>query len=95
MDNINEEGRKRVEELRENYVISDEDLKNYKNGVKLLQSYKDISNTIHGEGLYYTFKGNINFDDIEDEEFHKLRKYLIQHIDLMDNYLKKRIDELS
>tara|TARA_Y100000389_G_scaffold42931_1_gene37562 strand:- start:3221 stop:3508 length:288 start_codon:yes stop_codon:yes gene_type:complete len=95
MDNINEEGRKRVEELREKYVISDEDLKNYKNGVKLLESYKDISNTIHGEGLHYTFKGNINFDDIEDEEFHKLRKYLIQHIDLMDNYLKKRIDELS
>ena len=32
---------------------------------------------------------------IEDKEFHKLRKYLIQHIDLMDFYLKKRINGLE
>ena len=35
------------------------------------------------------------FEEIEDEEFHKLKKYLIQHIDLMDFYLKNQINKLE
>lgn len=94
MDNINEEGRRRVEELRAEYVISDEDLKKY-NEQKLLKSFKKVTNLIENEGLYKTFKGDSHFDDIDDEEFHKLRKYLIQHIDLMDQYIKNKINRLE
>ena len=94
MDNINEEGRRRVEELRAEYVISDEDLKRY-NEQKLLKSFKKVSNLIESEGLYKTFKGDSDFDDIDDDEFHKLRKYLTQHIDLMDFYLKNQINKLE
>jgi hypothetical protein len=72
----------------------DKDLKRHKDK-KLLKSFKDITKLMHGEGLYYTFKGNLNFEDVEDKEFHKLRKYLIQHIDLMDFYLKKTINGLE
>jgi hypothetical protein len=60
-----------------------------------LEKYQNIVYRIKNEGLDYTFKRYSTFEEIEDEEFHKLRKYLIQHIDLMDYYLKKRINGLE
>ena len=60
-----------------------------------LEKFQDVVYRIKNEGVEYTFKKYSTFDEIEDEEFHKLRKYLIQHIDLMDFYLKKRTDELE
>jgi len=60
-----------------------------------LEKFQDVVYRIESEGLGYTFKRYSTFEEIEDEEFHKLRKYLIQHIDLMDFYLKKRINGLE
>ena len=94
MNNINEEGRRRVEQLRKEHVISDEDLKRYKDQ-KLLEKYQNVVYRIESEGVDYTFKKYSSFEEIEDEEFHKLRKYLIQHIDLMDFYIKKTINDLE
>ena len=94
MNNINEEGRRRVEQLRKEHVISDEDLKRYKDQ-KLLEKYQNVVYRIESEGVGYTFKNYSTFDEIEDKEFHKLRKYLIQHIDLMDFYLKRTINDLE
>jgi hypothetical protein len=94
MDNIDEEGRRRVEELRAEYVISDEDLKRY-NDQKLLTSLRDVSLRIENDGIGHTFKNYPKFDEIKDEEFHKLKKYLIQHIDLMDQYIKNKLNHLE
>jgi len=60
-----------------------------------LEKYQNVIYRIESEGVGYTFKRYSTFEEIEDEEFHKLRKYLIQHIDLMDFYLKKRINGLE
>jgi hypothetical protein len=60
-----------------------------------LEKFQDVAYRIKNEGVEYTFKHYSTFEEIEDKEFHKLRKYLIQHIDLMDFYLKKRTDELE
>ena len=60
-----------------------------------LEKYQNVVNKIKSVGVDYAFKGDRTFDEIEDKEFHKLRKYLIEHIDLMDFYLKKRTDELE
>jgi len=60
-----------------------------------LEKYQKVVYRIKNEGVEYTFKKYSSFEEIEDEEFHKLRKYLIQHIDLMDNFLKNKIDELE
>jgi hypothetical protein len=60
-----------------------------------LEKYQNVVYRIEDEGVGYTFKNYSTFDEIEDKEFHKLRKYLIQHIDLMDFYLKKRINGLE
>ena len=60
-----------------------------------LEKYQNVIYRIESEGLGYTFKRYSTFEEIEDEEFHKLRKYLIQHIDLMDFYLKRTINDLE
>lgn len=60
-----------------------------------LEKYQNVVYRIESEGVGYAFKHYSTFEEIEDKEFHKLRKYLIQHIDLMDFYLKKRIDGLE
>lgn len=60
-----------------------------------LEKFQDVVYRIKNEGVEYTFKKYSTFEDIEDKEFHKLRKYLIEHINLMDFYLKKRIDGLE
>jgi len=60
-----------------------------------LEKYQSVINKIKSVGVDYTFKGDRTFEEIEDKEFHKLRKYLIEHINLMDFYLKKRIDGLE
>ena len=60
-----------------------------------LEKYQNVVYRIESEGVGYAFKHYSTFEEIEDKEFHKLRKYLIQHIDLMDFYLKKRTDELE
>ena len=62
---------------------------------EVLEKYQNVIYRIESEGVDYTFKKYSSFEEIEDEEFHKLRKYLIQHIDLMDFYLKKRINDLE
>jgi len=60
-----------------------------------LEKYQNVVYRIENEGVGYAFKHYSTFEEIEDKEFHKLRKYLIQHIDLMDFYLKKKISELE
>ena len=60
-----------------------------------LEKYQNVVYRIESEGVGYAFKHYSTFEEIEDKEFHKLRKYLIEHIDLMDFYLKKRIDGLE
>ena len=60
-----------------------------------LEKYQNVVYRIESEGVGYAFKHYSTFDEIEDKEFHKLRNYLIQHIDLMDFYLKKVINDLE
>jgi hypothetical protein len=60
-----------------------------------LEKYDDIITMVRSNGHKKTFNGDFPFDDIEDKEFHKVRKYLVENIKLMDFYLKKRVDELE
>ena len=60
-----------------------------------LEKFQMVAYRIDSEGVGYAFKHYSTFEEIEDKEFHKLRRYLIQHIDLMDFYLKKKINELE
>ena len=60
-----------------------------------LEKYQNVIYRIESEGVGYTFKHYSSFEEIEDEEFHNLRKNLIDCINLMDEYLKNKIDDLE
>jgi hypothetical protein len=45
------------------------------------------------EGFHYCFKHYSSFDEIEDEEFHKLRRYYLQHAELLEKYLKRESEK--
>ena len=60
-----------------------------------IDKYNDIITMVRSKGYEKTFTSYFPFDDIEDKEFHKVRKYLVENIKLMDYYLKKRVDELE
>lgn len=62
---------------------------------KELEKYQKVVYRIKNEGVGYTFKHYSSFKEIEDEEFHNLRKNLIDCINLMDEYLKNKIDDLE
>ncbi len=46
-----------------------------------------VRNTISNEGFSYTFHGYSDFDDVKDEEFHKLRKEYIKAAKKLAKYL--------
>ena len=60
-----------------------------------LEKYDDIITMVRSNGHEKTFNSDFPFDDIEDKEFNKVRKYLVENTKLMDFYLKKRVDELE
>lgn len=39
---------------------------------------RSVMDTIENEGFAYTFFGYTNFDEIDDEEFHKLREAFLK-----------------
>jgi len=46
-----------------------------------------VSNTIDNEGFDYAFMSYSDFSDIEDEEFHKLRRMYLNVVDAMNKLL--------
>ena len=62
---------------------------------ELLEQLKMVSNRVKRLGVVDNFKRYSDCEEIDDHEVHKLRRYLVNHIDLMDHYLKKRINELE
>jgi Zn-finger domain-containing protein len=60
-----------------------------------LEKVNFLRNKMKNEGFHYCFKHYSNWDEIEDEEFHKLRKYYLQYAELLENYLKVKTERLE
>ena len=43
------------------------------------------------EGFHYCFKHYSNFEEVEDDEFHKLRKYYLQYAKLLEDYINDQV----
>jgi len=56
---------------------------------------QDVLVRIQEEGFHYCFKHYSSFDEIEDNEFHKLRKYYLQYANLLETYLKNTTEEFA
>lgn len=61
----------------------------------LLDKYKSVRYRIDEEGIDYCFEHYSRFDEIKDDEFHKLRLDLIDAIVNMRTYVDDMIKKLD
>lgn len=59
-----------------------------------LEKWGNVRYRIDNEGFEYCFKHYSRFDEIEDDEFHKLRLEVISKMEEMRNLVDSRIEEL-
>lgn len=46
-----------------------------------------VRDTVENEGFHYCFTGYSDFQDIKDDEFHKLRKAYVEAAEKLADYL--------
>jgi hypothetical protein len=51
------------------------------------KEFTKVRDTVDNEGFDYCFINYSNFDEIEDEEFHRLRKQYVSAAKQLNNYL--------
>jgi hypothetical protein len=60
-----------------------------------LDNWTNVNYRIKNEGIGYCFKHYSRFEEIKDEEFHTLRLELISKMNLMDEMVKNKIEDLE
>jgi len=60
-----------------------------------LDNFRLVQYRMGNEGIDYCFKHYSSFSEIEDEEFHKLRKEFLESMDKLTSYVENKIDELK
>lgn len=57
-----------------------------------LEDWQMVRYRMDNEGLEYCFKHYSSFEEIKNEEFHKLRKELLEIMEKMRNFVEERIE---
>ena len=60
-----------------------------------LENFENVRYRMHAEGFHYCFKHYSLFIEVEDEEFHRLRKAYLEISEKLENYVDNRINELN
>ena len=60
-----------------------------------MDNWTNVSYRIQNEGVDYCFKHYSRFEEIKDEEFHTLRLELISKMNLMNEMVKNKIEDLT
>jgi archaellum component FlaC len=60
-----------------------------------LDNFKAVQYRMDNEGIDYCFDGYSNWDEIEDEEFHKLRLEFLDSMKKIRQYVDNKIEELT
>jgi hypothetical protein len=60
-----------------------------------LDNFKAVKYRMNSEGIDYCFNGYSNWDDIEDEEFHKLRLEFLDSMKKIHEYVYNKVETLS
>ena len=60
-----------------------------------LEHFEDVKYRIREEGFHYCFKHYSNWDEIDDEEFHKLRTSYLKISKKLESYVDNKISELK
>lgn len=58
-----------------------------------LEDWEAVKYRIQNEGIDYCFESYSNWDEIKDEEFHRLRLGFLQYMKEIREYVDKKIEE--
>ncbi len=59
------------------------------------ENYESVRYRMDDEGIEYCFKHYSSFEEIEDEEFHKLRLEFLESTLKLRSYVENKLSELS
>ncbi len=60
-----------------------------------LENFKAVQYRMGDEGMDYCFEHYSSFDEIEDEEFHKLRNEFLESVKKIRSYVENKIETLT
>jgi len=60
-----------------------------------LEELEMVRYRMEDEGFHYCFKHYSSFQEVEDEEFHRLRKMYLEVSEQLENYVSNKIEELN
>ena len=69
--------------------------KNIKKLEEDLDNFRSVQYRMDNEGIGYCFDGYSDWDEIEDEEFHKLIQEFLDSMKKIREYVDNKIDTLS
>ena len=69
--------------------------KNIKKLEEDLDNFKAVEYRMRDEGMDYCFEHYSSFDEIADEEFHKLRNEFLESTKKIRSYVENKIETLS
>jgi hypothetical protein len=58
-----------------------------------LENWERVQYRMDAEGIGYCFESYSRWDEIKDEEFHRLRLGFLQSMEDLRNYIDKKVDE--
>lgn len=61
--------------------------------IEEMEKWENVSYRMDAEGFHYCFQSYSNFEEIEDEEFHELRKEYLRISDKLEKYVKNKLEE--
>ncbi|MCK9447256.1 hypothetical protein M0Q50_10435 [bacterium] len=63
--------------------------------INLLEDWEQVKYRMEEEGFDYCWSYYSNFKEIEDEEFHKLRKLYIEISEKLEKYVEDKVEEVK
>jgi len=69
--------------------------KNIKKLEEDLDNFRSVQYRMDNEGMDYCFEHYSSFEEIEDEEFHKLRNEFLESMKKIRSYVENKIETLS
>jgi hypothetical protein len=61
---------------------------------ELIENFEYLINRINQEGFHYCFHHYSNFEEIDDEKFHELRREYLKVSKELENYINNKFHEL-
>jgi hypothetical protein len=61
--------------------------------MSLLEDFADLRSRMNQEGFHYCFKHYSSFKEIDDQEFHKLRKAYLSAAEKLEKYIVDKAEQ--